>query len=247
MKRKLLLVVLLFLPLLLVGCGKEKEIVKEVTPVKRNLTTEEINGMMGIINDLEYMDYYNKNIVPVKLNNQEVLRISYEVLESKGKVVYGELTFSELEEVARNYLGFSLEPENLICDTHFVLESGQGADILIYDVDTGIYNYNNKHLGHGAGGLESVVYNSYSSGYELDGTYTIVVKKLFSEILGDIYEESLNYYPSYSDAQNGTNKLFSSSNVDDSYFIQYGDKLKEYTYTFKLVDNHYILTSYTIN
>ena len=91
------------------------------------------------------------------------------------------------------------------------------------------------------------MYNSYSSGYELDGTYTVVVKKLFSEILGDIYEESLNYYPSYSDAQNGTNKLFSSSNVDDSYFIQYGDKLKEYTYTFKLVDNHYVLTSYTIN
>ena len=45
MKRKIMLVVLLFLPLLLVGCGKEKEIVEEIKPVKRDLTTEEINGM----------------------------------------------------------------------------------------------------------------------------------------------------------------------------------------------------------
>ena len=80
MKKKIMLVVLLFLPLLLVGCGKEKEIVEEVKPVKRDLTTEEINGTMSIINDLEYMDYYNKNIVPVKLNNQEVLRINPYIL-----------------------------------------------------------------------------------------------------------------------------------------------------------------------
>lgn len=246
MNKKIILLFILCLPFILVGCGREEKVKEEVVVEKRELTTEEVTGMMSVINDLEYMDYYNKDIVPVKLNNQEVLRISYEVLEKNGKAIHGKLTFTELEEVARNYLGFSLEPENLICDTHFVLESGQGADILLYDVNTGIYNYNDKHLGHGAGGLESNVYNSYVSGYELDGTYTIVVNKVFSEILEDVYDESLSYYPSYEDAQNTTNKLFRASNVSDDYFVQYKDKLKEYTYTFKLVDNHYVLSSYKI-
>ena len=248
MKKRIMLVLFFCLSLfVLVGCSEEKEVIEEEKSIKRDLTTEEINGMMSVINDLKYMDYYNKSIVPVKLNNQEALRISYEVLESKGKVVYGKLTFSELEEVAKNYLGFSLEPENLICDTHFVLESGQGADILIYDVNAGVYNYNNNHLGHGAGGLESVIYNNYISGYELDGSYVVVVKKLFSEILGDVYDESLSYYPSYEDAQNRTNKLFSAISVNEEYFNEYDSELKEYIYTFKLIDDYYVLKSYSIN
>lgn len=245
MKNKLYLIIFLLLSLfMVVGCGKDEESKVEVESNKREITNEEKESLMEIVNKLTYMDYYNKDIVPINLTNQEVLRISYEILAMEGKAVSGKLKFSDLENTAMNYLGFGLEPENLVCDTHYNIQDAAGADILVYNVNTGVYSNNPKHLGHGAGGLRTEVYNKFVEGYEDNGTYTIVVNKIFSELLGDVYDSDLSYYSTYSDAIGRKNELFKSKMVNSSKFDEYSNDLVEYTYVFKLKEDNYVLSSY---
>ena len=117
---------------------------------------------------------------------------------------------------------------------------------MVYDVDSGVYRTNNKHLGHTGGGLRTEVYNSYFDGNETNGTYTIVVKKIFSEVLGDAVYSDLDYYASYGDSAYKRNVLFSSNKVDDEAFSKYSDKLLNYTYKFNYKDGNYVLVDYKI-
>lgn len=229
-----------------VGCGEEKKESREIVSKKRDLTSDEISNIMNVIDKIIYLDYYNKDLIPRNMTNQEVLRVSYEILASQGKAASGKLKFSDLENVAMNYLGFGLEPENLVCDTHYNIQDDGGADIMIYDVKTGVYSNNSNHLGHGAGGLRTEVYNNYVSGYEDNGTYTIIVNKIFSEVLGDVYNSKKGYYATYSDASTNKNKLFEATIFGKEKFNDYKDNLVKYTYTFKLINEHYVLSSYKI-
>lgn len=246
MKNKLFYILLIVVVFLVVGCTKENTNDVENVVEAKELTESQIDELMNVVNNLKYMDYYNKDIVPRNLTNQEALRISYEILASEGKAQSGKLKFSDLESVALNYLGFSLEPENLICDTHYNIQDGGGADIMIYNVDSGIYYINTKHLGHTGGGLRTEVYNSYHEGNVSGDTYTIVVKKIFSQILGDAVYSKKEYYASYNDASYKRNALFVSSDVIEENFKDFDDKLIEYTYKFKLKDGNYILSEYKI-
>lgn len=247
MKNKLVILVIMFFSLFLItGCNKEEAEEKKVETSSRELTENEKKDMLNVVDKLKYMDYYNKDIIPRDLTNQEALRISYEILALEEKVMPGKLKFSDLEKTAMNYLGFILEPENLVCDTHYNIQDKAGADILIYNIETGVYSYNSKHLGHGAGGLRTEVYNNYVEGYEKDGVYTIVVNKIFSDIKGDINEDESNYYATYKDSSNYENKLFTAGMVDNKKFSEYKDDLVKYTYKFILKDNNYVLSSYKI-
>ena len=248
MKNKIFLFIGLIVGVFLItGCSfNNGENTNVDEAVSRELTEEEKNELLDIVDILKYMDYYNKDIVPRNLTNQEALRISYEILALEGKVGSGKLKFSDLEDTAMNYLGFGLEPENLVCDTHYNIQDDGGADIMIYNVDTGVYASNAKHLGHGAGGLRTEVYNNYVDGYENNGTYTIVVNKIFSEVLGDVVDPQKNYYATYGDASSYKNELFQAAMVDANKFTEYQDSLVKYTYEFKLKDEHYVLSSYKI-
>ena len=117
---------------------------------------------------------------------------------------------------------------------------------MIYNVDNGIYYTNDKHLGHTGGGLRTEVYNSYFDGNESNGVYTIIVKKIFSELLGDAVYSKLNYYASYDDSSYKRNVLFVSDDVQEDDFDKYSDKLINYTYKFVLKDGNYVLTEYKI-
>lgn len=246
MKNRLFCILLIVMMFFIVGCTKENVDGEKVIVENKELTDEQINDLMNRVNDLKYMDYYNKYIVPRNLTNQEALRISYEILVGEGKAQSGKLKFADLERVALSYLGFSLEPENLICDTHYNIQDGGGADIMIYNVDSGIYYTNTKHLGHTGGGLRTEVYNSYFDGNESNGVYTIIVKKIFSELLGDAVYSKLNYYASYDDSAYKRNVLFVSDDVQEDDFDKYSDKLINYTYKFVLKDGNYVLTEYKI-
>ena len=106
MKKRFLLMMLLVCLFLVGGCTKE-EITNDDSVVveSKELTDKQIDDLMKVVNDLKYMDYYNKDIVPRKLTNQEALRISYEILASEGRAQSGKLKFTDLESVALNYLG----------------------------------------------------------------------------------------------------------------------------------------------
>ena len=247
-KKKVVLGILIFFSFLfIVGCDGEDKKISDNNVSTRELTLNEKEYLLSIIEKIKYMDYYNKDIVIRDLTNQEILRLSYEILALEGNAVSGKLSFDELEKVALEYFDFSLEPENLICDTHYNIQDGSGSDIMIYNIDTGIYTNNAKHLGHGSGGLRTEVYNNFVSGYESDGIYTIVVNKIFSEVLGDTSGRKKKYYATYGDAFNYRNELFKSSMVDVNKFSLYKDSLVEYTYKFVLKNDNYVLVSYKIN
>lgn len=246
MKKAYVIFILLISLFLIGGCSTNIKDEETVKVEKRELAENEKSSLMEVINKLAYMDYYNKDVVPRNMANQEILRLSYEILALEGKVASGELNFSDLENVAMNYFGYGLEPENLVCDTHYNIQDAGGADIMIYNVETGVYTNNSNHLGHGSGGLRTEVYNNYVEGDYTDGTYTIVVNKLFSGLLGEPYDSKLSYYATYGDAINSKNELFKSNMIDLNKFNEYQDKLVKYTYTFQLKDDNYVLTSYKI-
>ena len=244
MKKIFFMIVVLVGIFSIVGCEKNEEYSGKKVENSRELNENEITDLMNVIDDLFYIDYYNKDVIPRTLTNQEVLRISYEVITKNN--LSKQISFKDLEIIAMNYLGFGLEPESLICDTHYNIQDDGGKDYYIYDVSSGNYIFNNRHQTHSNAGLRTKVYNKYVSGFESEGTYTVVVNKLFSQILGDSYANDLIYYKSYEDAKNNKNELFKSAKVDDHYFDDYSNYLINYTYTFNLVDGNYVLTSYDI-
>lgn len=232
------------------GCSNDKnnEHKDDVTNQSRNMTEEEKEKIMQVIDDLTYLDFYGKSFKTTDLTNQEVLQFVYEYL---GDV--DGMSFIELESVASKYLNFSLEPENIICASHFNI-SLSSEDLYIYDGSTGKYYYNPEHLGHGKGGIRTYVLNKYVSSKVNDDTYEVVVYKIFSDILDDVsYSDmKMNFYSSYNDSANKKNVLFSDTYDNaEKYFadlIEEG-KLIEYKYIFKLNNNNnnnYILNKYEI-
>lgn len=211
----------------------------------RELTDNEKEILMENINKLIYVDYYGKDVIPRNLTNQEALRIAYEIVVSGGTT--GDISFSTLEDVAMKYLGFSLEPENLNCDTHFNIQDSSGADILIYDVNSGNYKKNNNHISHSSKGVKTKVYNEYFDGYVEDDKYVVVVYKIFSELISDNSVGSLNYYLNYNDAKNEMNAITNTSDIALEFVNLDKNKINKYTYEFRLKDNNYVLLSYKVN
>lgn len=245
MKKNYIIFILFFTIFLTVGCNisqRDDDVVKIET---RELTDNEKESLMKNVNELIYLDYYGKDVVPRNLTNQEALRIAYEIVVSDG--ITENISFSTLEDVAMKYLGFSLEPENLNCDTHFNIQDSSGADILIYDVDSGNYKKNNNHISHSTKGVKTKVYNEYFDGYVEGDKYVVVVYKIFSELISENSVGNLNYYLNYNDAKNGMNAIINTNDISLEFVNLDKEKINKYTYEFKLKDNNYVLLSYKVN
>lgn len=252
MKKVVLFFVFILSLFLIVGCEDSPKDNEEKNK-SREVTKDEKEKLVNIIDKMKYLDYYGKSFEVKDLTNQEALRASYNIYTS----IYpnGELKFSKIEEVADNYLGFSLEPEHILCDTHFNI-LGASDYILLYDSKKDEFVDNDSHLGHGGGGFTTAVYNRFVSGTVLEDVYTIKVYKLFSDLTSDVMDETSYYYSSYSNAQKEVNKLFKTTyNFETNRFDKDPqnvldnmdtDDLIIYTYTFILDDGNYVLDEYKI-
>ena len=252
MKRIPMFLFLLLSLLLVVGCDETKN-EDEKKQEAREVTEVEKEKIINIINKMKYLDYYGKSFEVKDLTNQEALRASYNIYTA----IYpnGELKFSKIEEIADDYLGFSLEPEHILCDTHFNI-AGASDYILLYDSKKEEFVDNDSHLGHGGGGFTTAVYNRYVSGTVLEDVYTIKVYKLFSDLTSDVMDETTYYYSTYSNAQKEVNKLFKTTyNFETNRFDKDPQNLLDnmdtddlviYTYTFILDDGNYVLDEYKI-
>lgn len=239
---------LLFLSLFMVTSCAKKEDSKEKVE-SRELKENEKDTLMNLVDELKYMDYFGESFAVDSLSNQQVLRTSYEILKIKNDTNEDEVSFASLKEIAKDYFDYDLKEEDLRCDINIHSENDKdGINILLYNEKTGKYVENDSHLGHGGGGLHSLIYNYYVDGNVKENQYTIVVYKLFSDILGDIYEEEVYYYASYENASSSKDKLFKKGFYDelDNEYESYKDKLIKYTYTFNYVDDHYVLEEYKI-
>ena len=235
----LVLVIFIIVGIVLIAKDDEPELVetpKQKEIVKRDLTEEEHNSLIKRINELKRLDYLDKSFKPIELSNQEVLQFASTLVNMDG------VEFSKLEEIAKNYLDFSLEPENLICMTHFN-KLGTSDNIYLYDTDTGKFVKNTNHISHKETGYYSNIYNfAVDQGRLEDNKYILKVYKVFSDT-----DSKHNYYKSYGDAvaEKGVLSIGTNS-LNENDIKKYVNDLKIYTYTFELKDNNYVLVNYEI-
>ena len=235
----LLLVIFIITGIILITKDDDPELIetpKQEEVVKRDLSQEEHNAILKRVNDLKRLDYLDKSFKPIELSNQEVLQFASTLVDMEG------IEFSKLEEIAKNYLDFSLEPENLLCMTHFN-KLGTSDYSYIYNTDTKKFSKNTNHISHKETGYYSNIYNfAVDQGRFEDNKYIFKVYKVFSDT-----SAKHNYYKSYGDAVLEQNELSVGSNsLNDNDIKKYVNDLKVYTYTFELKDNNYVLINYEI-
>lgn len=231
MRKFILLVISL---VLLSGCGKN--VIHDEVKKEEVITDEIKNSLLDRINDLDYLDFYNKSVMTRDLSNQEVLRLSYEIFKTKNGDV--SFSFEDLESIAKDYFDFPLAKENIQCDTHFNIQDEGISDYFIIDLETGKYYKNKDHISHPLYGVKTKVYNNYVSSSVDNGIYEVVVNKLFSSFIGD---KNVRYYYSYNDVKGNINSILTNdfSKVDKNM-------LHSYKYSFIKKDGSYKLISYDI-
>jgi len=255
MKKKIMNFLLIVLSLFLIsGCEQKEEKVEpgetkqeekiEEKNIEKEMTEEEKNTLLKIIDELKYLDYRGESFKSSDLTNQEVLQFAI----TKVKQVEG-TSFTELENITKKYLGYNIKAENILCVPHYA-ETPGSKYVYKYNPKTNKYSYDEEHLGHGGGGFMTDIYNRYKDSKIINDEYKITVYKAFSEILGDVWEtDDFKYYPTYEDAATEKNELFTSreNKVIKKLNEIDASKLTEFTYTFKLENDNFILVSYDIN
>ncbi len=249
MKKKLLIILLLIL--IITGCGKRKN--ENVVEEKKEIEIREINeaeqeALMNKIEELKQLDYNAKSFKVNELTNQEVLQfIFYKYRDNVSKSI----DFKSLEAYLDNYMEFPLEPENILCMTHFNRLGGSDY-IYLYNIYDESFEDNKNHFSHPNNGYGSDIFNKYVSGKVEGDKYIIRVYKVFSSILNEQRDYNVSFYRSYKDAEKKENKLFNTTYngryaIDIEKEMDKYDDLYVYQYTFKKVDDKYLLVSYEIN
>jgi len=240
--RKIFKKVIIVLLLLLVVCScslKDEEVSNEEEV--RDLTTQEIEDLTAIVEDLKYLDYYEKSFETIELSNQEVLRFIFDLYTTKNDSL--DVTFTELEEALESYMDFPLEPENILCETHFNI-LGKSDYLYLLDIDTWKYYLNDKHESHSTLGFRTEVYNYFVSGEVVNNKYVVTFYKVF----GSLYSEDGIYYFNYTEAANRVDGIVLSSDEQiQELFLNKDERLQSFTYTFEKDDDNYLLVSYAIN
>lgn len=248
MKKKLLILFLFLSIFMVVGCKKKEEVKPKPVDEVRELKEDELEELTSRIDALYYFDINPaKSFKTSELTNQEVL------LWASFKEYVDGVDFSEFEKYAKEYLDFSLEPENILCMTHSN-KLGSSDYKYIYDVNTKKYTVNKKHVKHSETGYYAYVYNKYIRSQYKNGEYIVTMGKLFSDT-DVVYSNNVDYtikrnwYKSYSDAKAKTNPVIKNyNNLKAEEYLKTLDekKLVKYTYTFKLKEGKYVLKSYVI-
>lgn len=240
MGKKVLISVLVLVLLLVSGCGdKVQENFSRPNIEREEMVEQEKSFLMDRIDNLKYVDFYGKSFKSSELTNQEILQVLNNTYEDLDNV-----SFKELESKALSYFNYYLNPEDILCDTHTYLYST--SDYLYkYDAIDKVFKFNTSHTGHKAVGVETNVINKYVDSYKEDNTYTVVVYKVFSELLNSDNSNYSNYYRSYNDALLKSNLLFVSNNPENE-IDNYTEELIKYTYTFVKDEDNYYLSKYTI-
>lgn len=240
MKKKVLISILILVLLLVSGCGeKVQDNFARPKVEKEELVEQEISFLMDRIENLKYIDFYGKSFKSSELTNQEILQVLNNTYDELDNV-----SFKELESKALSYFNYYLNPEDILCDTHTYLYSN--SDYLYkYDALDKVFKFNTSHTGHKVVGVETKVINKYVDSYKEDDTYTIVVYKVFSELVNSDNSNYSNYYRSYNDAILKSNLLFVSNNPENE-IDNYTDELVKYTYTFVKNEDNYYLSKYMI-
>ena len=220
---------------------KNKEQNEEKVPLK-DLSEKEISDLMDIANELSFIDLNDEDLEEnYKIDNQYLLDFALRNLSGPYTLYDDEYNLDDINKVTNKYFGISITPENVLCPQ-------DGEVLFIYNSKTKKFTRNEGHGGHGLSMM--LVENLYQSGGSNGDIYTLKVKKAFSE--GFDIDGPYYYYATYKDAAYMNNPVFEviyNNNFEAIKPIselakENEDKLNEFTYTFKKLENNYVLLTY---
>lgn len=215
------------------------------------------NDLLKRVEELYILDTYNRSFESTdNLLNIELLHFGFTKALGENWDESTVVTLDEINKVVQHYFGKTVTGENIPCDINAVGQNGWEAShpaMFVYNEKDKNFTYNPNHGGHGGYGYD--VLNRIVKVEEIeDNVYTIEVKKAFA--MSEFF--FADYYPTYQDAYERTNRLFGMDECDD-YTVMCDDydptedfkntpdsKLMSYKYTFEKVENNYILKDYRI-
>ena len=260
MKKIIRIGTLVFGIILLSGCS----LFKRYTPPN---IVEEIKPTIINYKELDTMEKISKIIFNVK---KESLKIDDLTESEKGDIArkfvdynLTEVSGSEMTKEFQKYFGENqkVKFEDIKCDWDHGSE--EENIMMIFDEEKDKYVYNDKHPGHGGGGVEFIGNEIRLENIEKSGNdYIYEAKILFygKGVCHDVGTCSYGKgYKSYKDAENDTNALLDIDNNNNKYWIQsdpfptikmdelfndYRDKLDTYKFTFRKINDNLQFISY---
>lgn len=222
----------------------EVENFEEMSVTFNNLMTED---------KLENVARLERNIYDFNdLTNDEKLNLAYRAIFDENAYTYGVKT----DDIDSYFSGVFYDKITWVKDG---IDCTCGKDIYIYDPDTSKYVYNPDHEGHGVSDVDNY-FSKIISIEKNENFYRVTEVKLWALYL-DSGPASFNIaYDTAMDADDEDNPLFEvvipeNVSLTDNYnyylekeindnFDKYKDKMARYIYTFKKVDNQYLLVSF---
>ncbi|MBO5452374.1 MAG: DUF5301 domain-containing protein [Clostridia bacterium] len=193
------------------------------------------------VDKLKVVDQMGKSFKTSELTNDEVLRLGYCLFGPTQNFGFISTTFEDLQRTYLNgWFGRSdCTPKDITCFCGEVISKYNPAN------DEFTWDDNFHYLDHSAKSYDEII-----EMYQIEDRYVVKLYKIFPDIMMNSNPSQFNFYPTYNDAVNKTNVLFTVTNEDEfENAVKSLDDSKKtsYTMTFKLVKGSYKLVEYKIN
>ena len=260
MKKILYLLMTILLVVGLTGCSLLN---RDKKPTEPTATTqpETIAMTEADLKDLENLSKIafveeKESLTPADYTEEQKSEIARRLVSN-----YSETTGKEMEKNFQKYFGegLTVEFQDIKC---FMDHHNEEEQTLYYfDKEQDKYVYNDKHPGHGGGGVDFIGTEMVFDSIEIKGNNYIYNMKILFYGPGMCYDTGgCRYgsgYKSYSDSSNQTNALLDIDNskymVDfygppslekDKLMEDYKGQLDTYGFVFERVDGHFVFKEY---
>ena len=227
---------------------------EEKTEDKTDMSQVE-KDLLKRVEEMYLLDTYNRSFESTdNLLNIELLHFGFTIALGENWDESAVVTLDEINKIVQQYFGKSVTGENIPCDLTAIGAvnwEDTHPPMFVYNKKEKNFTYNLNHGGHGGMGYDVLNRVVKVENVE-DNIYTIEVKKAFA------MNEFMftDYYPTYQDAYERTNRLFGAPDCDDITVCENynptedfkntpDSKLISYKYTFEKTNDGYILTNYT--
>lgn len=207
--------------------------------IKEEVTELEKLNIIKRIEQLNSVDQLGKSFKTSELTDEELLRMGYCSFGPVKNFGFIDTTFEELNKYyIKGNFGIEVsQPKDIYCSC--------GQVISKYNSSNDKYTWDQEfhYLNH-----KSDAFNEIKDIYKIEDKYIAEVYKIFPDLLMNSSTTQYNFYPTYNDAVNQENVLFTVTNEDEfTNAVENLDDSKKvlYTLTFKR-DGTFKLTNYEI-
>lgn len=208
--------------------------------LKVEVTNMEKTSLTNRVKSLTPVDQLGKSFKTSELTNDELLRLGYSIFGPVKNFGFLDITFEDLNRTyVKGFFGREdATAKDILCSC--------GEIIATYNSSNDTYTWDQEfhYLNH-----KSDTFNEIKDMYKIEDKYIVEVYKIFPDLLMNSSTTQYNFYPTYNDASNQENALFTVTSEDE--FTNAVENLDDsqkvlYTLTFKR-DGTFKLVNYEIN